>query len=67
MKGGKGNLGLTYYATPVAEMNVAKPTTLQFYANGIDQYSIKGGSKKHRSRKRKSKKNRRNSRRHKKR
>ena len=43
MKGGKG---LTYYASPVSGLNVANPTTWQFYANGTNQYSVKGGSKK---------------------
>ena len=59
MKGGKGNLGLTYYATPVAEMNVAKPTTIQFYEQGVNQYSIKGGSRKRKSHRHKTKKHRR--------
>ncbi len=36
MKGGKGDMGLTYYATPVSGLSVAKPT-----------YWLKGGSKKH--------------------
>jgi hypothetical protein len=48
MKGGKGGLGLTYYATPVSGLNVAKPTYW------IPNQSIKGGSR----RKRKSKKSR---------
>lgn len=51
MKGGKGGLGLTYYASPVSGLKVAEPTTLQFYANGTNQYSIKGGSRKRRGRK----------------
>jgi hypothetical protein len=50
-KGGKGGLGLTYYATPVSGANVAQPTTLQFYENGPNQYSISGGSKRRKSRK----------------
>jgi hypothetical protein len=50
-KGGKGGLGLTYYATPVSGANVAQPTTLQFYENGTNQYSISGGSKRRKSRK----------------
>ena len=49
MKGGKGGLGLTYYATPVSGLNVAKPTYW------ISNQSIKGGS---RRRQRKSKKSR---------
>ena len=48
MKGGKGGLGLTYYATPVSGLNVAKPTYW------IPNQSIKGGSR----RQRKSKKSR---------
>jgi hypothetical protein len=53
IKGGKGGLGLTYYATPVSGIRVAEPTTWQFYENGVNQYSIKGGSKKRRSHRRK--------------
>jgi len=64
MKGGKGGLGLTYYATPVSGLRVAEPTTLQFYANGTNQYSVKGGSRKRKGRKsRKSRKSRRHKRR----
>lgn len=51
MKGGKGGLGLTYYATPVSGLRVVQPTTWQYYANGTNQYSIKGGSRKRRMRK----------------
>lgn len=51
MKGGKGGLGLTYYATPVSGLAVAEPTSWQFYANGTNQYSVKGGSRKRRGRK----------------
>lgn len=51
MKGGKGGLGLTYYATPVSGLRVAEPTTWQYYANGTNQYSVKGGSRKRRGRK----------------
>ena len=43
MKGGKG--GLTYYAAPVSGLKVAEPTTWLHYANGTNQYSTKGGSK----------------------
>jgi hypothetical protein len=49
MKGGKGGLGLTYYATPVSGLNVADPTSWQYYANGTNQYSVKGGSKRRHS------------------
>lgn len=62
MKGGKGQLGLTYYASPVSGLKVASPTSWQFYANGTNQYSTKGGS-----RKRQHKKNKRKTLRHKKR
>lgn len=51
MKGGKGGLGLTYYASPVSGLKVAEPTTWQYYANGVNQYSVKGGSRKRRGRK----------------
>ena len=59
MKGGKGGLGLTYYATPVSGMKVAEPTSWQFYANGTNQYSVKGGSRKRRGRGRKNRRTRR--------
>ena len=45
MKGGKDGLGLNYYATPVSNMKVATPTYWEVYANGTNQYTIKGGSK----------------------
>jgi|688.fasta_scaffold627247_2 hypothetical protein len=59
MKGGKGGLGLTYYAAPVDGLKVAEPTTWQYYANGTNQYSVKGGSRKRRNSKRKPRKSRR--------
>jgi hypothetical protein len=65
MKGGKGGLGLTYYATPVSGIKVAEPTTLLYYADGTNQYSVKGGSKRRKTGKRKQKKHNR-TRRHKK-
>ena len=46
MKGGKGGLGLTYYASPVSGIKVAQPTT---WIN----YSTKGGSRRRRTNKRK--------------
>jgi len=46
MKGGKAGLGLTYYSTPVSGLKVAEPTSWQYYANGTNQYSVKGGSRK---------------------
>ena len=51
MKGGKGGLGLTYYASPVSGLKVAQPTTWQYYGNGTNQYSVKGGSRKRNKRK----------------
>ena len=45
MKGGKGGLGLTYYASPVSGLKVAEPTYWEVYANGTNQYTTKGGSK----------------------
>jgi hypothetical protein len=65
MKGGRDGLGLTYYATPVSGIKVAQPTTLLYYADGTNQYSVKGGSKRRKTGKRKQKKHRR-TRRHKK-
>lgn len=50
-RGGKGGLGLTYYASPISGLKVAEPTTWQYYANGTNQYSVKGGSKKHKNKK----------------
>ena len=51
MKGGKGGLGLTYYAAPVLGLKVAEPDSWQYYANGTNQYSVKGGSRKSKTRK----------------
>jgi hypothetical protein len=53
MKGGKGGLGLTYYATPVSGINMVKPDSWQYYANGTNQYSVKGGSRRRTRRNRK--------------
>ena len=50
MKGGKGGLGLTYYASPVSGIKVAQPTT---WLN----YSTKGGSRRRRTNKRKTRRN----------
>lgn len=52
----RGGNGLTYYAAPVSGLRVAEPTTWQHYANGINQYTTKGGSR----RSRRSKRTRRN-------
>jgi len=51
MKGGKGGSNLAYYAAPVSSLKVAEPTTWQYYANGVNQYSVKGGSRKRKGRK----------------
>jgi len=48
MKGGKGGSNLAYYAAPVSGLKVAEPTTWQYYANGVNQYSVKGGARKRR-------------------
>ena len=52
MKGGKGGLGLTYYATPVSGLNVAKPTYW------IGSKSMNGGSKRRQRKSKKSRKSR---------
>jgi hypothetical protein len=44
---GGGNQDLNY-ASPVSGLKVAEPTTMQYYANGTDQYSTKGGSRRRR-------------------
>jgi hypothetical protein len=54
MKGGKCGLGLTYYATPVSGIRVAEPTTL-LYPDGM-KHSVKGGSKRRKTGRRKQKK-----------
>jgi hypothetical protein len=41
----RGGLGLTYYATPVSGIKVVEPDSWQYYANGTNQYSVKGGSR----------------------
>lgn len=51
MKGGKGGSNLAYYAAPVSGLKVAEPTSWQYYANGVNQYSVKGGSRKRKGRK----------------
>jgi len=45
MRGGKGGLGLTYYATPVSGLKVVEPNEWLLYNNGANQ---KGGSRKRR-------------------
>lgn len=46
LKGGKGGLGLTYYASPVSGLKVAQPTTWL-------HYPTQGGSRRRRTNKRK--------------
>jgi hypothetical protein len=41
MKGGKSNLGLSYYATPVTDANVAQPTYMMKYTGGRRRKSCK--------------------------
>ena len=45
MRGGKGGLGLTYYATPVSGIKVVEPNEWLLYNNGVNQ---QGGSRKRR-------------------
>jgi hypothetical protein len=52
MRGGKGGLGLTYYATPVSGIKVVEPNEWLLYNNGVNQ---KGGSRKYKRRSRKHK------------
>jgi hypothetical protein len=47
----KGGSNLAYYAAPVSGLKVAEPTSWLFYANGTNQYSVKGGSKRRKGRK----------------
>ncbi len=47
----KGGSNLVYYAAPVSGLKVVEPTTWQYYGNGVNQYSVKGGSRKRKSRK----------------
>jgi hypothetical protein len=47
----KGGSNLAYYASPVSGLKVAGPTNWQYYANGTNQYSVKGGSRKRKGRK----------------
>jgi hypothetical protein len=65
IKGGKGSLGLTYYANPISGIKVVEPDTWLLYKDGTNQCSIKGGSRKRRTQKRKLRKRTR-TRRHKK-
>ena len=52
MKGGKGGLGLIYYATPVLTSNVVEPNEWLLYNNGANQ---QGGSRKRKCKTRKCK------------
>jgi len=51
MKGGNNGSGLVQYAAPVSGLKVAEPTSWQYYVNGTNQYSVKGGSRRRRGRK----------------
>lgn len=42
MRGGKGGLGLTYYASPVSDLKVAQPTYWEVYGDG---HIMKAGTK----------------------
>jgi hypothetical protein len=59
MKGGKGGLGLTYYAAPVSGLNVAEPT---YWINSNTNQPKVGGSRRRKSRGRKSRRTRRHKR-----
>jgi hypothetical protein len=61
MRGGKGGLGLTYYATPVSGIKVVEPNEWLLYNNGVNQ---QGGSRKRRCKTRRCKTRRRKSRKH---
>jgi hypothetical protein len=50
MKGGSKGLGLTYYATPVYGLNVAKPTYWEVYGDG---HVMKAGTKRRKNHKQK--------------
>ena len=52
MRGGKGGLGLTYYATPVSGLKVVEPNEWLLYNN---MANLKGGSRKRRCKTRKCK------------
>lgn len=47
----KGGSNLAYYAAPVSGLKVAEPTSWLFYANGTNQYSVEGGSRRRKGRK----------------
>jgi hypothetical protein len=47
----KGGSNLAYYAAPVSGLKVAEPTSWQYYVNGPNQYSVKGGSRRRKGRK----------------
>lgn len=47
----RGGSNLAYTAAPVSGLKVAGPNTWQYYANGTNQYSTKGGSRKRRNKK----------------
>ena len=51
MKGGKGGLGLTYYASPVSGLKVAEPT---YWINQNTNTNLTGGTKRSHTKRRKS-------------
>jgi hypothetical protein len=55
---GGGNQDLNY-ASPISGSKVAEPTTMQYYANGTDQYSTKGGRRRRSRRRTRSRRSRR--------
>jgi hypothetical protein len=50
MKGGKGDLGLTYYATPVSGLKVVDPT---YWIGSTTNQNVVGGSRKRKTRRHK--------------
>ena len=62
LKGGKGGLGLAYYATPVSGLKVVEPNEWLFYNN---MANLKGGSRKRKRKTRRRKTRRRKTRRRK--
>jgi len=55
MRGGKGGLGLTYYASPVSGLKVAEPTYWEVYG---DEHIMKAGSRRRRKMTKKSRRHR---------
>jgi hypothetical protein len=59
MKGGKGGLGLTYYASPVSDLKVAQPTYWEVYGDG---HIMKAGTKRRKNGYKNNRRSRRNKR-----